>query len=103
MAYLNPKTSNDYEMLNVYEQPQKNELCTPPHIPNLYETAAESSTSIEDDTTYLSANEPIYEDPGHVKESIYEWFEQKRIFKLDKRTLRYLKIMTTWLVLCCMW
>ena len=99
VAYLNPKkaksSANDYEeyhMANMYEQPQKCELHTPAHLPNPYEMAESSTISIEDNTPHfgkeLSDGEPIYEDPGHVKESIYEWLEQKGIFKLDKRTIR---------------
>ena len=96
MAYLNPKkaksSANDYEeyhMENMYEQPQKCELHTPVHLPNPYEMAESSTDGVDDNTPHLGANETIHEDPGHVKESIYEWLDQKGINKLDKRTVRY--------------
>ena len=93
MAYLDPKSSaNNYEayqMENMYEQPQNSELDTPTHLPNPYETAEHSNSSVEDNTLHsMGANESIYEDPGHVKENIYEWFEQKKMKKLDKTNIR---------------
>ena len=39
--------------------------------------------------TALLEDEQIYEDPGHIKEEIYEWFKQRNIFKIDKDSVRY--------------
>lgn len=96
MAYLDPtkakSSENDYEeyqMENMYEQPQNSGLDTSTHLPNPYETADNSNGGVEDNTLHsMGDDEPIYEDPGHVKESIYEWLEQKGLNKLDKRTIR---------------
>ena len=40
--------------------------------------------------TALPEDEQIYEDPGHIKEEIYEWFKQRNIFKIDKDSIRYI-------------
>jgi len=40
----------------------------------------------------LPEDEVFYVDPGHVKEEIYEWFEQKKIRKLNKSNIRYLAV-----------
>ena len=37
----------------------------------------------------LSEDEQIYEDPGHIKEDIYQWFKQRNICKLVKSSIRY--------------
>ena len=36
----------------------------------------------------LPEDEQIYEDPGHIKEEIYEWFKQRNICMLDKNSVR---------------
>ena len=36
----------------------------------------------------LPEDEQIYEDPGHIKEEIYQWFKQRNICKLDKSSIR---------------
>ena len=85
-------SANDYEeysMWNAYD------VITSAHTPNPYEEPANSPTSsTEDNTLHTGENEPIYEDPGHVKESIYEWFEQKKMFKLNVKTIRCIVIYT---------
>ena len=99
VAYLNPmkaeSTANDYEVyetLNVYEQPEESQLYSSKRFSNNYEMADSSTLSVEDSTLplgkELSSDEPIYEDPGHIKESIYEWLEQKGLSKVDKRNVR---------------
>ena len=37
----------------------------------------------------LPEDEQIYEDPGHIKEEIYQWFKQRNICKLHKGSIRY--------------
>ena len=96
VPYLDPRKTgscaNDYEeypIMNGYEQP---ELFPSAHIPNPYETADTLTSSTESNTLHLgeeiSNNEPIYEDPGHIYESIYEWLELKGILKLDSKIVR---------------
>ena len=98
VPYLDPmkaeSSADDYEvytMMNVYEQPQNGDLYTSAHIPDHYETA-DTLDSNNDNEVYLddklSNNEPIYEDPGHIKENIYEWLEQRGILKLDTKIVR---------------
>ena len=89
VAYLNPmkakSTADDYVVYHILEeceQPQKSKLYS--NVPNSFDF----STSSLEDTIELSNNEPIYEDPGHRKESIYEWLEQKGLSKVDKRNVR---------------
>ena len=93
VPYLDPtktgSSANDYEeysMMNVYE------LFPSAHIPNPYETADTLTSSSGANTLHLgeelSDNEPIYEDPGHIHESIYEWLEQQSILKLDSKIVR---------------
>ena len=83
MPYLNPvkdeSSADDYEvytMMDVYEQPHNGDVYSAPHIPDHYETADSFANSINDTEVHLdeehSNNEPIYEDPGHIKENIYE-------------------------------
>ena len=99
VPYLDPmkveSSADDYEvytMMNVYEQPQNGDLYTSAHIPDHYETADCSASNINDYEVHLdeelSNSEPIYEDPGHIKENIYEWLEQRGILKLDTKIVR---------------
>ena len=88
-------SANDYEVystMDVYEQPQNGDLYTSAHIPDHYETADSPASNINDNEAHLdeevSNNEPIYEDPGHIKENIYEWLEQRGILKLDTKIIR---------------
>ena len=34
----------------------------------------------------LPEDDQIYEDPGHVKEEIYEWLKKRNVDKIDKNT-----------------
>ena len=85
-----PKTSGfDYEALpeltSMYEKPDY-EI---PDGPSQYEEAA---SSIFRDSTVgeeFSDDEQIYEDPGHNKEEIYSWFEEKKFRKLDRNDIKY--------------
>ena len=36
----------------------------------------------------IAKDEPIYKDPGHIKEEIYKWFKQRNICELDKNRVR---------------
>ena len=97
--YLDPvkvKSSVDdyevYTMTDLYEQPHNGDPYTTTHIPDHYEIADSFANSINDTEVHLdeehSNNEPIYEDPGHIKENIYEWLEQRGILKLDTKIVR---------------
>ena len=110
LPYLDPVTtlgkynSNDYEAapeLNNYEQPHLSDL-----FDNIqYEVAdypLPTSNSIGSNPMQngtlpvgeeLPEDEQIYEDPGHIKEEIYEWFKQRNIFKIDKNNIRYINIL----------
>ena len=98
LPYLDPmkveSSADDYEvytMMNVYEQPQNGDLYTSAHIPDHYKTADTLDSSNDNEVHLddkLSNNEPIYEDPGHIKENIYEWLEQRGILKLDTKIVR---------------
>ena len=99
MAYLDPtkveSSANDYEVystMDVYESPQNGVLYTSAHTPDYYETADSPASNANCNEVHLdeevSNNEPIYEDPGHIKENIYEWLEQRGILKLDAKIVR---------------
>ena len=36
----------------------------------------------------LPEDERLYEDPGHIKEEICEWFKQRNVYMLDKNSIR---------------
>ena len=76
-----------YYMMDVYEQPQNGDLYTSAHTPDQYETADSPASSINGNEE-VSNNKLIYEDPGHIKENIYEWLEQRGILKLDTKIVR---------------
>ena len=84
-----PKTSSfDYEALpeltSVYEKPDY-EM---PDEPSQYEEAAFSIFRESTVGEELRDDEQIYEDPGHNKEEIYSWFEEKKFRKLDRSDIR---------------
>ena len=98
MPYLDPmKTigrivNDDYEVipkLDNYEQPQPLEDVH-------YEVAdyplSTGSIILQGSTLpageALPEDEEIYEDPGHVKEEIYQWLKQRNIHNLDKNSVR---------------
>ena len=88
-------SANDYEVystMDVYESPQNGVLYTSAHTPDHYETADSPASNANGNEVHLdeevSNNEPIYEDPGHIKENIYEWLEQRGILKLDTKIVR---------------
>ena len=55
-------------------------------IINDQSTPAQNGTMSLDQT--LPEDEQIYEDPGHIKEEIYQWFKQRNICMLDKSSVR---------------
>ena len=95
--------NNDYEAppkLDNYEQPHPSnifddvryELADYPLPTGVISNTLQSSILPADGAT-LSEDEQIYEDPGHIKEEIYEWFKQRNIFKIDKNSIRYINIL----------
>ena len=92
-----PNANNDYEFppkLDSYKQPHTSGLFDDVR----YEVADYSlptivgSDSMQSSTSpagqVLSEDEEVYEDPGHIKEEIYQWFKQRNICKLDKNSIR---------------
>ena len=85
-----PKTSSfDYEALpeltSMYEKPDY-EM---PDGPSQYEEAATSIIRGSMVGEEFPDDEQIYEDPGHNKEEIYSWFEEKKFRKLDRSDIKY--------------
>ena len=98
LTYLDPvKTigrvvNDDYEVmpnLDNYEQPH---LFDDAHYEVADYPLSTGNIILESNTLpageALPQDEEIYEDPGHVKEEIYEWFKQRNICKLDKSSVR---------------
>ena len=89
---------DDYEVipkLDNYEQPL---LFDDAHYEKADYPLSTESTILESSTLpageALPQDEKIYEDPGHVKEKIYEGFKQRNICNLDKSTVRYTNYQT---------
>ena len=90
--------------INDYETPPKLDNYEQPHLGSLfddvkYEVAdypmstsnSVGSNSMQNSTLPVGQvleDEQIYEDPGHIKEEIYEWFKQRNICKLDTNSIR---------------
>ena len=104
MPYLDPLETigrvvkEDYEVipkLDHYEQPL---LFNDAHYEKADYPVSTESTILESSTLpageALPQDEKIYEDPGHVKEKIYEGFKQRNICNLDKSTVRYTNYQT---------
>ena len=110
LPYSDPIKTADRFSSNDYEAPPKLDEYEQPHLSNLYDdvkyepvecllpTSKSSGSSMMQSST-LPLNEAtppkdeqIYEDPGHIKEEIYEWFKQRNICKLDKNSIRYVQI-----------
>ena len=102
IPYLEPvKTlgkcnNNDYETapeLNNYEQPHLSDLFDMQYevadypLPNGVESNTMQNSTLPVGEA-LPEDEKIYEDPGHIKEEIYEWFKQRNICKLDRNSVR---------------
>ena len=63
---------HDYEMSDIADH---YEVATPSTLRDSIEHSAMEEV--------LPDNEQIYEDPGHKKEKIYEWFEKKKFRKFE--------------------
>ena len=100
LAYLDPVqtigrvVNDDYEvipMLDNYEQPHLFDDVRY-EVPDYPSPASTGNIILESNTLpageALPQDEEIYEDPGHIKEEIYEWFKQRNICKLDKSSVR---------------
>ena len=94
MDYLDPVATmkrDDYEVvpsLDNYEQPHINESHyeVAPFLPPDNDNDGNGALHVGGT---LPEDEEVYVDPGHEKEKIYEWLEQKRICKLNKMFIRY--------------
>ena len=79
----------DYEALpeltSMYEKPDY-EM---PDGPSQYEEATASVFRDSMVGKELPDDEQIYEDPGHNKEEIYSWFEEKKFRKLNRSNIKY--------------
>ena len=87
-----PKASgDDYETLPVLSMYEKPDCMTPYQYEVATDTAA-FRNSMEDNTLgeTLLDNEQIYEDPGHNKEKIYSWFEEKKFRKIGGSDIKYI-------------
>ena len=84
-----PKTSGfDCEALPELTSMYEKSDYEMPGGPSQYE---EATTSIFRDSMVgeeLPDDEQIYEDPGHNKEEIYSWFEEKKFRKLDRGDIK---------------
>ena len=107
LPYLDPIKRASRFSCNDYEAPPQLDEYEQPHLSDLYddikyepvEYLLPTSKSVGSDTTQsntlpvseaiLPEDEQIYEDPGHIKEEIYEWFKQRNICKLNKNSIRY--------------
>ena len=77
-------SNNDYESppaMNTYETPG----C------GMSDESCQIKNSMEDNVVgeALPDDEQIYEDPGHNKEKIYVWFEEKKFRKLQESDIKY--------------
>jgi len=88
----NKASNNDYEALpalNTYDTPG----CQVSDASYQNEIATDTSDfrdGIKENIVgeALSDDEQIYEDPGHNKEEIYAWFEEKRFRKIKGNNIR---------------
>ena len=95
-------TSSDYQSSDYQELPslEASTYSNPNYekqaVPYEYETSTLNFNSgLEDEEVYAEAlpeGEKIYEDPGHVEEHIYAWFEERKFRKLKKDNIRFVII-----------
>ena len=85
----------DYEAipkLDNFKQPQLNGPCGSVQYSYLLPINDSQSAPTQNSTMtsgkVILQDEQIYEDPGHIKEEIYEWLKQRNICKLDKHNVR---------------
>ena len=104
MPYLDPVETIGKFPDNDYEAPPNLDNHVKPHPVDLfddvqYEVAdyplpiGAGSNTMQNGTLpvgeALPEDEQIYEDPGHIKEEIYQWFKQRNICKLHKNSIWY--------------
>ena len=93
--YLDPMKAISQLAEDDYEVPSHDQ----PHLSDLFDDVKYAVTGYPLPTNNgakessvlpvgIPENEQIYEDPGHRKEEIYEWFEQKNTCKIDKNSVR---------------
>ena len=85
-------SNNDYEALpalHMYDKPYQLRA----DAPYQYKVAAPSvfRDSMMDEA--LPDDELIYEDPGHKKEKIYAWFEEKKFLNIRKSDIKCVKFL----------
>ena len=99
--YLDPVETIRRFANNDYEAPPKLDNYEQPHPSNIFDdvryevadyplptsNSTDSSALLVGEHT-LSEDEQIYEDPGHIKEEIYEWFKQRNICMFGKNSVR---------------
>jgi len=85
-------TNDDYEDLPMQEM-YENPLYEASAVPYEYETSISTVTNNDlNEELYfepLPNGEQIYEDPGHITEHIYAWFEEKKFRKLKNDEIRF--------------
>ena len=84
--YEAPPKLDDYEQLHPINISDNVQYDYPLSISN---SVGSMQSSISPVGQALSEDEQIYEDPGHIKEEIYQWFKQRNICKLNKSSVRY--------------
>ena len=105
MAYLDPVKTIARFSSNDYEAPPNLDELTQSHLSELFDdvkyeaieyalttSSGVGNAAMQNSTLpvgeALPEDEQIYEDPGHIKEEIYEWFKQKNICRIYKNSIR---------------
>ena len=89
-------SSDDYKALpalHMYETPDQRKA----DAPYQYEVAAPSvfRDSMMGEVLPDDDDEQMYEDPGHEKEEIYLWFEEKKVQNIRGSDIKYVGITFT--------
>ena len=93
MDYLDPVATvkrDDYEVvptLDSYKQPQSHYEVSP-YLSHDFNVG--KGTLLAGET--LPEDEEVYVDPGHEKEEIYEWLEQRQIHRINRIFIRYVAV-----------
>ena len=85
-------TSSDYQEIPAFEA-YSNPSYEEKDVPYEYETSIVNYNNDSEEDIHVEAlpeGEKIYEDPGHVEEHIYAWFEQRKFRMLKKANIRLL-------------
>ena len=87
--------NDDYEDLPMVEK-FDNPAYEAPAVPYEYEisTSTVTNNDFKEDLYFepLSDGEQIYEDPGHIAEHIYAWFEERKFRKLKNDEIRFVHV-----------